>query len=198
MSNTELAKVNIAVIKLQSEIQGKSLNDLEPYIVSLYRGGKSTVELGKMFGFSAEGIRRLLKRKKVRRRTQTETSTVHTLNHQYFKTVNTAQKAFWLGFIIRRGQIIKRTADSWYTMILVPESKLELLKRFRIDISCSKPIYKQKGRNRYVLSLVSTSWARHLLRLGWKEYRSGQRDTLVSHIQPELLEAFEEGVAASE
>lgn len=186
------------MVKLESESQSKSLDDLEPYIVSLYRGGKSTVELGKMFGFSAEGIRRFLKRKKVRRRTQTETSTVHTLNHQYFKHINTARKAFWLGFVLRRGHLVRRNTDSWYTMILVPESKLELLKRLRIDISCSKPIYKQKNRHRYVLSLVSTSWARHLLRHGWKEYRSGEQDTLVSRIQPELREAFFEGVAASE
>lgn len=186
------------MIKLESTNQSHGIASVESHVIGLYLSGKSTVEIGKMFGFSSEGIRRFLKRKKVRRRTQTETSTIHTLNHQYFRVIGTKQKAYWLGFILRRALLVRRGDTSWYIMVLVGESELDELKNFKKEVASSKVIYKQKDRNRYVLSISSETWAQSLQRLGWKEFRLGDREILLSQLKPELHESLLRGYGASE
>ncbi len=162
------------MIKLESE-NHSLLTPNESYIIGLYLGGKSTVELSKMFTMSSEGIRKVLKRHNIRRRTTAETSSVHVLNHQYFDVINDKTKAFWLGFITRFGIVVRRNT----IMLIVNGSHLDLLERFKREISFSKTIYKSKNRNRYSLTIASAQFVEKLSNLEWQT-------NLLAHIKPEL------------
>ena len=169
---------------------------VEPFVISLYLGGKSTVEIGKMFGFSSEGVRRFLRRKAVRIRTNSETSTIHTLNHQYFSAISDETKAFWLGFVLKHGLLVKRV-DGSCIMITVSDSELSLLEDFKHEVFSSKSIYQQKGRNRHVLAVNSKTWTEALKQLGWDDFRAGNRELLLSKIKTELHQSLLNGHEAT-
>jgi hypothetical protein len=173
------------------------LATVEPYVISLYKGGYSTVEIGRMFGRSGEAVRKFLKRRNVRMRTQAETSRKHIINHHYFRKISTKNKAFWLGYVFVNGIITRKGDQSWIVTIYSSQKHLQRLTALRHATGCSKPPYHQKDRDRWVLSINSTSWATSLKRMGWSEFRDGDHGPLLDKLDPELHEAFYSGFNAT-
>lgn len=73
--------------------------------MELYNSGLSTVKIGKMFGKHYSTVRNILINNGVKLRSNKINSRKYTINENYFKNIDTEEKAYWLGFIYADGYI---------------------------------------------------------------------------------------------
>lgn len=83
------------------------------HIINLYQSGMGTGEIGKKFGGVATAtIRNLLRKNNVYIRTLAEQQRFHfPRDSNYFETINTQEKAYWLGFLYADGNINQKTNE---------------------------------------------------------------------------------------
>ena len=98
-------QLNQLVRKRKSPLKKRSLMLLEE-VCSLYKDGKSIGFIEKKLGISTPTIRKLLDSGEIKTRTQSETSVQYKhLNSEYFKIVDSKEKAWVLGLIFADGSI---------------------------------------------------------------------------------------------
>ena len=95
----------------------------------------SQKEIGKMFGLTPEGIGRVLRKYGIKRKKSRLNMSKLSIDIDYFKTIDTPKKAYWLGFITADGSINKN--NNKLTIIC---KDLEILEKFKTDIKSEHKI----------------------------------------------------------
>lgn len=107
-------------------------------IAKFYEAGNSLLETGKQFGISGCQTKRLIKElvtiKPARRYV--------TLNHDFFETIDTEEKAYWLGFLTADGFLLTNKKVINYKICLkLQECDVEHIKLFLKTIGSDKTPY---------------------------------------------------------
>ncbi len=124
--------------------------------VALYKAGHTTVELGKKYGVHSNSVRSILARRGVERR-----SRIYTVNEDYFHEIDTAEKAYWFGFILADGSV-KR-----YALRLELHKKDKgHLEKLKSAMESSNPVRFPKSRNSCTLHINSKKVVNDLSRYG--------------------------------
>lgn len=76
-------------------------------IAKKYVEGKSTIKLGKEYKCSASTCSNILKEKNINRRNKYEAHRKYNIDETFFETINTEEKAYWLGFLSADGGTTK-------------------------------------------------------------------------------------------
>jgi len=130
-------------------------------IIQKYNEGISTYTLGKMCNCSAVNIRRILKQGNVILRTLSEAATKYTFDKNYFKNIDSEEKAYFLGLLFADGNVFKRTMS-----ISLQDQDKNILEHFKSSIQYTGPLLiNNKLGNRRTqlrLSITSTSLATDL------------------------------------
>lgn len=113
-------------------LKGESLGDIAR---SLSRDPSTISKL-----FSKRGLKTLKKDDRYNNK-----YSKYTVNSDYFKNIDSHEKAYWLGFIMADGSIIERSINSKHLTIGVQLRDKELLNKFLINLDCNKPIYECKN-----------------------------------------------------
>lgn len=102
----------------------------------------STVKIAEMMSMSASTVYHLLKKSNVNIRSNKENSRKYTCNEQFFKQIDTEEKAYWLGFIYADGYISNNNLG-----ITLSEIDKDHLYKFSESIKSTYPIntYKYSG-----------------------------------------------------
>jgi hypothetical protein len=79
--------------------------ELETKIVELYSTGLSSTKVGELVDVSYATVLNVVRRRGFPTRTTTQTSKRYSFNENYFNTIDTENKAYWLGFILADGCI---------------------------------------------------------------------------------------------
>lgn len=156
------------------------LNIGEEEIISLYKDGKTLNELSNLAGCKSCGpIKRILSANNIRLRKKGELrpNGKHKINLEYFKNIDSSEKAYWLGFICADGCIYK---NGYKTSIVVKDK--ELLSRFKTAIGSDHPIgfdsyhddRTDKTYSRYSLQLTSKHFTRHIVNNGITSNKSNE------------------------
>lgn len=75
-------------------------------IINLYLSGMSQKRVGALYNVTQGAVSNLLKRRGIKARSKSETSgRKYRVNHHYFDSIDTPDKAYWLGFITADGNI---------------------------------------------------------------------------------------------
>ena len=82
-------------------------------------------------------------------------------NSNYFATIDTQQKAYWLGFIYAEGNVYKNTLA-----IKLISSDRYVLDRFKKDIQSEHLVKKVKNKNAYVIKIHAKEIVKQLNQLG--------------------------------
>lgn len=127
-------------------------------IIQKYDEGMSTYALGKICNCSAINIRRILKQGNVSLRTLSEAATKYTYDKNYFKNINSEEKAYFLGLLFADGNVFKKTMS-----ISLQEQDKNILEQFKNSIKYTGPLLiNNKLGNRqpqFRLSITSKSLA---------------------------------------
>ena len=76
---------------------------------------------------------------------------LYTLNENFFETIDTEDKAYWLGFIYADGYITKSKTGQHNLGIKLSIKDLAHLQKFALDIKTNKPIGIYKEQTQYVV-----------------------------------------------
>lgn len=122
-------------------------------IIDFYRNGNSALKISKIFKVSSPTILKVLNKHGVTRKVG-EGSIRYSVDLDYFKTIDTQEKAYWLGFLYADGCVTKRMQ---FKLTLKREDE-EHLRKFMKAIKYSGEIKREakdiKGK-KYELSTIS-------------------------------------------
>jgi len=105
-----------------------------------YQAGETTTRLAKEFDVSFVAICGLLERRHIARREQALCQRRHICNHAFFSSIDTEEKAYWLGFIAADGYISwAKDGNSALTVTLAPQDK-EHLYRLQNSLQSTHPV----------------------------------------------------------
>ena len=106
-------------------------------VCSLYKGGKSLMAIAKLLGIShGRSIRKVLIENGIKIRIQTvNRDNLHKIDLDFFKNIDSGEKAYWLGYITADGYITK----NGYRLRLVSKDK-EIIEKFQKSLKSTHPI----------------------------------------------------------
>lgn len=103
-------------------------------VVEMYENGKGTHSIAKEFGVSADTVHRTLKKNGVTMRPIGHYRK-YPVNHRFFSTIDTEEKAYWLGFLMADGCVTGNEVK-----IALAEKDASHLRKFGEAIGSSAPV----------------------------------------------------------
>jgi hypothetical protein len=104
-------------------------------IEQLYLKGLSTGKIAKIYQVCSETIRYQLQKLGVKLRTREEACTKYKLDKTFFNSINTEEKAYWLGFLTADGGIVKHQL-----VLSLKASDVPHIQLFRNSLHSTHPI----------------------------------------------------------
>ena len=141
--------------------------DLQNTAIRLYKNKLSSDVISKTLKISRGSVFNILKRNRIPSRPVGVHSRKYQVNQDFFKEINSEEKAYWLGFIYADGNIYKNTIQ-----ISLAQKDIELLEKFKTNISSSHPIFHIKKTNSVRLAIYSPDLCRQLSVLGCMERKT--------------------------
>lgn len=126
----------------------------EKELVRLYKSGHSTIAIGKKFGCHASTCERLLKKIGV-----TVSQRRYFVNDSYFESIDSAEKAYWLGMLATDGNVAKKV-----NVVSISIKERDHLEKFRQACSASYKIYTNKKIS--TLQITSKQMKSDLIKYG--------------------------------
>lgn len=146
-------------------------------IVRLYESGKTLKHIGNRYNVSWGTVKNLLGRLNIhmRRKGSIPISGRLNLDTDFFKTVNTESKAYWLGVVCADGHIARSSRDClFYNKMALISKDLDLIDKFKRSINSGHKISKRciydkrtkKYYTSYMIQITSKWFVSHLINLG--------------------------------
>lgn len=168
-------------------------------IRSLYSDGLSANAISKRLGRPRRTIDRIISRLGIKRDIRSLIST-YAVDTEYFAEINDQQRAYWLGFLLADGSLIKRNDRGVTIRILslsISVKDVDHLELFKGHIRAEHPIgrYNHHGKHDYVrLSICCQSIARDLIRHGWDDFKiHGKWPPIPSDLCRHFLRGYVDG-----
>lgn len=142
------------------------LNLDEKEIIIGYLGGFSTIKLSKIHNCSNSKISKILHKNNILMRTAEERTKRISVNDTYFETIDTKDKAYFLGLIVADGSVNKNAFK-----IQLQEEDVDILNLFKkyIEYEGEVKFIKKATENRKntgLLNIYSQKIAKDLIKLG--------------------------------
>ncbi len=137
------------------------------HICHSYLAGESSRAIANKLGCSPTSIRNLLRANNVPIRPwfgfpKTCGPRNYALNHRFFATIDTEEKAYWLGFLSADGCI----SDSNTLIVGLSPKDEDHLVRLRTALGANHPLYRKPDGTAAVLAITSVVMARDLAQFG--------------------------------
>lgn len=145
-------------------------------IIDRYQnGGESTVKIAQIYNVSHQTIGRLLKKNNIK-----PSIRKHHFNEEIFNKIDTAEKAYWIGFIAADGYINEQRA---FMRIKLQECDLEHLKKFVKFIDGDDGMIKHEYHNitenkQYYVEVNSRIFINSLVKLNLRQAKSSGKEQL--------------------
>ena len=126
-----------------------------------------------------------------------ETNNTYYVNRNYFKQINTSNKAYVLGFIASDGTLYKRNGHSGLIQIKLQESDEQILKDILQDMDSTYPVnhVKNGNFNQVAISITSKDLYEQLINIGISQNKTWNLSlyNILSHIPDEYRIDFIRG-----
>lgn len=192
-----LQKHNVNVNSIGYQRKRKLTLDDEQHICDLYLKDYTTTEIGKMYDVADKTIARVLNRNNVALRKSVRRSIIK--NHDFFKDINTAEKAYFLGWMISDGAIIEnktRENRSKTISLEIHQKDIEILNKFKVALDGKDDIVKlENNRPHCYIRFASETMANDLKLLGVVPRKShiSYLPDIESSLFPHLLRGIFDG-----
>lgn len=139
-------------------------------IIAYFKQVRSTTKTAEKFGYTNSGISLILKRYNITTLSRSESQRKYNFNQDYFETINTEEKAYWLGFFYADGYVSK---DRNNITLALGKKDRNHIEKFSKCISSNYPIKdkavksgKFKGKEYSVLTLTANKVKNDLIDKG--------------------------------
>jgi|SRR5579885_421424 len=147
-------------------------------IIELYNSGKTSWQVAKEFGCAQSFVINTLKRNGIERRNNHSYTTKYVANDEFFKIIDSEEKAYFLGLLYADGNVyVGRNGRSNEISIALQENDIDILEKFKNIISPLSKLkfidYGKKGwKNQYLLKINSKTICNQLIQLGCVQNKS--------------------------
>lgn len=117
--------------------------------------GLSYKVIAKNFGVSQETIQRIVKEQGYQRTFNIRKKINRFLKEDYFSTIDSAEKAYWLGFLFTDGSVDEYKGGR--VRLQLQAADKEILEKYKEDLNCGSKISEDKRENSTCLSVEFTS-----------------------------------------
>lgn len=170
-------------------------DETKRYLIEQYNH-KSATELSKELNISADTISSFWYREGLRGKS----SRIYQYDEQYFHTIDSANKAYWLGFLAADG-CIHRTKNTRQDMIIIvlEDNDTELLEKLNQCLHCNKPLRhftKTNGKSYVRFEISSNVMSNDLAQYGiipQKTYRYIFPDNIDKKYYRDFIRGFFDG-----
>jgi intein-encoded DNA endonuclease-like protein len=114
----------------------KISDEIKKQVVEDYKDGLSGYKIAKKYNIHHSSVYNILKKEKIKTRNNSINSRKYIHNENYFETIDTEHKAYWLGFMYADGYI---TNTNSFGMSLSVKDKNHI-EKFKTDIEATNPI----------------------------------------------------------
>lgn len=169
-------------------------------IVLDYKNGKNGATLAREYNISCPALLGLLKRRGIIvRNDQSILQRKNSVNEDYFSVIDSREKAYYLGLMYADGCIASNGKNTrrFVSRIGLQKEDCYLLERLSIILYGKDLIKYVKGKNNRcsmmgLLSVFSTKYANHLIRLGCTQRKSStiRLSIILEKIPKELVNSF--------
>lgn len=150
---------------------------MEDLILKDYQMGISGIELAKKYELKSHQVYYILKKNNIETRSNKENSRIYNIDFDFFKTIDTEAKAYWLGFIFADGSlgIYGRGKDEYTFKLDLAKRDSDHLEKFNksthsnhpISFYSNKSIYSKTGFVEYCrVKVISERFCQHLIDKG--------------------------------
>lgn len=160
-----LKKQNLPVLYSKCKLR----TDDKKQIIDLYSKGCTAKEILNIFADKVKSentIMALVKSVGIER----PRGTVSDADCDYFETIDTEAKAYYLGLFLTDGNVhkVKRNTEQYLIQICLQEKDSNIIKKFKKELHSSNKIryYEKNGRNECFFSISSTKMAHDLIKQG--------------------------------
>lgn len=158
---------------------GRSIEEQErQHIIDLYAAGDDLIAVSVKTGRGTATIRRIVAKAGITR-TGLTPNRFHKVNENYFKRIDSEQKAYWLGFLMADGCIAKRSSGYRTLRINLGIKDKHHLDAFNTSIQSDYPVvFKESksarsfGKQIIYLGITNKAFASHLLAIGWDNFKN--------------------------
>lgn len=164
-------------------------------IINLYTSGKSCYEIATIYNCSAPAIHEILKKSNTPRRSLSIAMTKYSHNKDYFKVIDTEDKAYFLGLLYADGNISNNIMS-----INLQEKDKHILDSFKTFINYTGPLtinIKEGNRQtQWKLSIVSNNLVNDLLIHGimpLKSFKLTFPTTIPKELQHHFIRGYFDG-----
>lgn len=92
--------------------------EMEENIIKDYQSGLSSIKLSDKYSINPSSVFNVLKRNGLSARSNSINSRKYDCNHDFFESIDTEEKAYWLGFIFADGWISKQQYGEYFGITL--------------------------------------------------------------------------------
>lgn len=138
----------------------------ESKLVEMYENGDSTIKIAEVFNCAVGTINKRLKKLGVKMKSNKEYRTKYSFDHNFFETIDTEEKAYWLGFMYADGNVRKHRNQS---VIQIKVNDQEIIEKFikSINGNMSVSYYtNQIGKTISAIHLTSDKMFDDLIKQG--------------------------------
>ena len=180
------------IVEYTKKIDANEISKRDKRIIELYKSGLSMKKVSKEVGVSASTVSNVIKRygETPREQHQKGHSKGTTKNRKYyfnqsiFETIDTEEKAYWLGFLYADGYVGYRGLVS----LGLKESDLKHIELFRTFLGAEKINIKYYSKTKsYRINICSVKLASDLCLLGCEQKKSKTLTFPTSEIVPDNL-----------
>ncbi len=140
---------------------------LKDEIINLYRSGNTAHQIGRQHNLNRKLITKKLSQWGIQLNSRSESSSIFKFNKNYFKEIDTHEKAYWLGFIYADGCVSASSSCNRLSIALCIKDK-EHLEKFARAIESNKQVYDypHKPNFKSVFCIDNAELVEDLIKLG--------------------------------
>lgn len=169
-------------MRINPQSAGNYLNE----IIELYNAGKSERQVAKQLNITRSKVNYTLTKNLVSKRPSNVTMKPN-FNEEFFKVIDTEEKAYWLGFLAADGYV--NTKEN-YMRLELGSKDLEHIKKLCVSINYPEERIKERAeRNSYYLHVSSIEFTKHIKNIKDPSILYNIED----HLKPHFVRGFFDG-----
>lgn len=137
---------------------------MEKKVIEMYERGMSAVKIAKSLGVTNSKVYWILQKNNVTRRSNKENSRKYDLNHSFFKTIDSEEKAYWLGFMYADGYVSLRKDGCKYVGLSLTADDRGHIEKLNRSLSSTYPINEYVSYMQTDKAIVTIEYSRLLIR----------------------------------
>lgn len=164
------------------------LEHLKDEILEMYSSGMSVYKIANHFGEYEQAVSTVIKKYG-----NHKPRTFYEFDENFFESIDTEEKAYFLGFIAADGCVQNNGRGVFVLSITINDKDIDILERMKLAMKAQQPIIHLKRDNMVRITFTRKKLISDLMSLGLTERKSLTMDPMLHHLSESMKPHFIRG-----